>query len=65
MKFLIEGFGEITRQVIFLALAIAYVAVCFWVFDVFHITTSATQVVVAIAPFLALAFWIWRRGPVK
>ena len=46
-------------------LLLLWVAACFVVFDAFHITDMTIQVLIAVAPFLALAFYLVRSGKIK
>ncbi len=62
MKFLTEFVGEgIWQLVIFPLIIMGYGALCFVIFDYFHVTDLGVQILIAISPFLLLAYVLWKR----
>ena len=62
MKFLTEFVGEgIWQFAIFPMIILGYGALCFVIFDYFHITDLGAQILIALSPFLLLAYVLWKR----
>lgn len=62
MKNLLTFLGEgIWQLIVFPLIYMGYGALCFVIFDFFHITDLGVQILIAIAPFLVLAYFVWKR----
>ena len=61
MKLLMDSVGEVIRQFVFPLIFLGYTALCFVVFDYFHVTDLGVQILIAISPFLLLAYVLWKR----
>jgi hypothetical protein len=65
MKFLRDIWDGLLGPYVIAAVFMAYIALCFMFFDMVRLTNVNTQILIGIAPFLALGFWAWKNGKVR